>query len=85
MKISEVTKYPVLVMLNKKNPWGKSVKVNNILISVDQQIKIDSVESLNSLTPVEKYIIIEESKEVSIPEVQEEVKAKKTRKKKTDI
>ena len=80
MKLSEVTSFPVLIRLNKKNPWGKAVKVNNYILSIENDLKISNKKELEKLQPVEKYI--------SIEVVEQEVKVieqpKKARKKKTE-
>lgn len=85
MRISEVTKFPVSVTLNKKNPYNNSIKVNNILVSLTQPIVINTKEELNRLLPIDKYLVIEyiEVKEV-VTEVKEVKEVKKTRKKKSE-
>jgi hypothetical protein len=57
MKLEEVTKFPVKVTLDKRNPWGESIKVNNILIQVTKETIINSKTELKLLTPIAKYAI----------------------------
>lgn len=87
MKINEVVMFPVSVTLSKKNPYSNSVKVNNILVSVTNPIRINTLDELNRLLPIEKYIVIEyikvkEEKKVKDKEIKDkEVKTKKSQKK----
>jgi len=81
MKLEEVTAYPVRILLNKKNPWGKTVKVNNIVLSIENYATIASKAELQKLKPAEKYLVIEAIEKVE-KTVQPEA-PKKTRKKKT--
>ncbi len=59
MKITEITNYPVKVLLNKKNPWGKTIKVNNITISTIEQFLVTNEQELKKLLPIEKYLLFE--------------------------
>jgi hypothetical protein len=83
MRIDDVKKFPVNVHLTTKNPWKGIVKVNNIVVSVVDRLKIRNKEELIKLLPIEKYLIIEEIEEVkAVVEEPVPVPVKKTRKKK---
>lgn len=71
MKYNEIKEsdLPIIARLNTKNPWGKSIKVNNILVTTTSNTKINSKTDFDKLLPIAKYVILEkeleEKKEVS--------------------
>lgn len=50
--------YPIEVTLLENNPYGKTVKINNINLYTDKSILIYTQEELNKLELLEKYIKI---------------------------
>ena len=58
MSILNTTNYPVEVQLDIRNPWGPSVKVNNITVYTKSKISITSQEDLKKLIPIERYLLL---------------------------
>lgn len=64
--------YPIRVRLNKPNDFNSDkIKINDIELFSYKDTEIDSVEMLNKLSSVQKYLIIKSEIKESKSEVKE--------------